>query len=125
MTYRPGDTFLIQYPPSSSKLHLHVVLCDEDGYLPCVLIVPINTRTTLSDTTTILQPGDHPFITHESVVTYELMASVYVAQIDDDLISTKPPFNKATLDKIVDGALKSIDTPKGMKKVLKERLGIS
>jgi CTP:molybdopterin cytidylyltransferase MocA len=63
-----GDTFLL--PKSSSDTeHLWIVITEPDanGQSVCV---NITTRQSYSETTVILKAGDHPFVTHESVIFY-------------------------------------------------------
>jgi len=67
-----GDTFLIE-DEDGAKEHLHVILtpptlADE------VITASISTRRRWSETMLCLQPGDHPWITTDSVVAYRFAA---------------------------------------------------
>jgi hypothetical protein len=65
--YVPGCTFTIQ-EPSSPHAHLYIVLAIVDGSL---IAVPLNTITIYTDQTLILTQGDHPFISHDSSVSFD------------------------------------------------------
>lgn len=65
-----GDTFLLYDDEEvTAKPHLHVVITEPDpqGW---VVLVSVTTRRAKSDTMVCLNPGDHEFITHPSVITY-------------------------------------------------------
>jgi hypothetical protein len=63
-----GDAFMIE-DDDETKEHLHVVLTrpTTDGE---VITVPICTRYRWSETLLCVEPGEHPFIKHPSVVSY-------------------------------------------------------
>ena len=68
MKIEPGLCYLPPVGPREKK-HLHVVLTypnDEDQ----VLVVSLTSLKSKSDTTVVLQAGDHPFIRHDTVVEY-------------------------------------------------------
>jgi hypothetical protein len=64
-----GDTFLIP-TAIDAKEHLWVVVTQPALGESLAVCVSITKRRANSETTTILSPGDHPFITHESIVHY-------------------------------------------------------
>ena len=64
----PGTCILLPKPGSKEK-HLWIVLTEPDEELN-VVIVNLTTRRSGSDTTVILNQGDHPFIRHPTVVHY-------------------------------------------------------
>lgn len=76
----PGDTFYIP-SPGTLTAHLWIVLTDvdQDGKAICV---NITTKKDHSDTTTILQPGAHPFIEKESVAYYNKADWLDMKQLD-------------------------------------------
>jgi mRNA-degrading endonuclease toxin of MazEF toxin-antitoxin module len=63
-----GDAFMID-DDDETKEHLHVVLTKPaaDGE---VITVPICTRHRWSEVLVCVEPGDHPFIEHSSIVAY-------------------------------------------------------
>ena len=131
-SFRAGDTFLIGKP--GEKQHLHVVLCDPAGTPPTLLVVSFNTVTLYTDTTLQLGPGDHPFITRATAVSFDTMNTFPVDQLDaleklclagqGNSFRRHDPVSADLLARIVAGALKSDLTPKRMARALKERLNI-
>lgn len=100
-----------------------------------ILAVPFNTVTSMTDSTLILEPGDHPFINRKTAISFDLMLEIEVDKLEklDQLNSSGQAerFRRNTaalidlLNRIIEGALKSDITPKKMLKSLKARLGIN
>lgn len=65
-----GVCLLLPKPDRYAKDHLWIVLTEPHGDSPEVAIVSLTTKRPGSDLTTVLKPGDHPFIKHETVVSY-------------------------------------------------------
>jgi hypothetical protein len=63
-----GDAFMID-DEDEAKEHLQVVLTKPTA-LGEVITVPICTRYRWSETLVCVEPGEHPFIQHSSVVSY-------------------------------------------------------
>lgn len=133
-SFRAGDTFLLGgLGGLNAKLHLYVVMCDPAGDPLTILAVPFNTVTSITDTTLILQPGEHPFITRQTTVSFDLLMEIKVEMLDQleqlcarglgDQFQRHSPTSDDLLERIVEGALQSDLTPKGMAKALKARLG--
>jgi hypothetical protein len=133
-SFSSGDTFL-QEDDARSR-HLHVVICDATPTDASVIVVSFNTVRGWTDRTLVLQPGDHPFITRETSVSYNRVTRISVAELskkEADNQSLAPnfrsflrqtPVSTDLLQKIRDGAVASPLTPKGMKREVKARLGI-
>ena len=82
-----GDTFLL--PKSADAVeHLWIVLTDPDPQSNQAVCVNVTTRQSHSETTVVLQPGDHPFIRHESVVHYADADFLNMEMIDRVLSTT-------------------------------------
>lgn len=65
----PGDTLLL--PKSREQTpHLWVILTRPDEKTQEVVIVNLTTKRNHSDTTLILNKGDHPFISRTTVVNF-------------------------------------------------------
>lgn len=75
-----GCTILIVDRPKS---HLWIVLTDPTPHPEHVLAVMIVTRKLHSDTTTVLQLGDHPFIKHASCVLYSTARTFSVTTLNE------------------------------------------
>ena len=100
-----------------------------------ILAVPFNTMTSRTDSTLILSPGDHPFINRTTAVSFDLLMSIEVDKLSKleemraagigILFERHAPATSTLLTRIIKGALQSDETPKGMVRALKERLGIN
>lgn len=64
-----GTALLLSEPPFN-KPHLWFVLTDPEGQPPRVVAVMMVSAKKHTDTTVLLQPGDHPFVKHLSSVHY-------------------------------------------------------
>ena len=134
-SFQVGDTFLLGgLEGLDAKLHLFVVVCDAAGNPLTILAVPFNTVTSTTDTTLVLEPGEHPFINRKTAVSFDLLMEIEVDKLDKleqlsalgqgSKFQRHSPTSDNLLQRIVDGALKSDLTPKGMVKILKARLGL-
>ena len=130
--FQAGDTFLMGgLNQNFKKLHLYIVLCDAAGSPPTILAVPLNTLNMQTDTTLVLQPGDHPFIRHDTSVSFNLLVAFNVEMITrleemkGEHFQRHVPVTADLLKRIIKGALHSDETPTRMVRALKERLGIN
>ena len=115
---RRGDTFLLPRR-EGQKEHLWVVLTEPDEFSKSVCVNISSYRDTYGDKTTILQPGEHPFIVRKSVVRYADAAEMDMKALDMALNSNlhivceqREPCIPELLDKIVQGLLESRHTRK-------------
>ena len=132
LAFAAGDTFLI-LGPASGKLHLYIALCDQQGDPPTFIAVPLNTTRFLSDTTVLLQSGDHPFINRETSVSYDLLHQFYVDQLlqlegmgpasGQLLFEMRQRMRPDILQRLVAGALQSDLAPKKLVRMLGAMLG--
>ncbi len=76
-----GNTFLLR-APNQTKWHLNVVVCGPDGNPPKILTVQFNSWTPYGDQTLVLHIGDHPFIKHDTCVSYDLSYLLDVSNLD-------------------------------------------
>jgi len=135
--FRRGTCFQWAYPPGSDKLHLCIVLCDPEGYPPDVILVPVNTDKGQLDRTTILQAGDHRFCKHDTVVSYDLTISAYTDDLqehendsrrkdrDEKTFKAEHDMSEEVLTRIIQGALDSPLTPKGLVRALERRTKVN
>lgn len=135
-SFRACDTFLLGgLGGLDAKLHLYVVVCAPAGDPLTILAVPFNTVTSMTDTTLILEPGEHPFINRRTAVSFDLLREMEIDKLDKleqlcasglgDRFQRHSPASEDLLKRIIEGALKSDLTPKGMVKALKARLELS
>ena len=64
-----GRVLLLAEAPLN-KPHVWFVLTDPEGDPPRVVAVMVRSARSFTDPTVVLQPGDHPFIRHESSVHF-------------------------------------------------------
>lgn len=66
-----GDTFLLPNHANDVE-HLWIIVTpvDEEGKAVCVNVTTLRSTSSFVDMTTVLKPGDHPFISQDSVVRY-------------------------------------------------------
>lgn len=131
LSFAAGDTFLM-LGPSSEKLHLYIALCGQTGDPPIFIAVPLNTATLLTDRTVLLQPGDHPFVTRETSVSYDLLHQFDVEKLlqlerlssasQQTLFERRQRVRTEVLQRLVDGARVSDLAPKKMARVLETLL---
>jgi hypothetical protein len=102
---RPGDTFLAR----TAKPHLAIVVsdCQHDK----VLFVRLTTDEAGKDSTCRLAVGDHPWITHPSVVHYGGAMCVERAVLDAQIgvnLDASSPVAAAILTKVIKGFALSV-----------------
>jgi len=101
----PGFTFLSE-TPSSSIEHLYVILSPpREGR---VLFVNITTPKHDSDLTCVLKVGEHPFLTHDSVINYADATEATLDQVNKAIAMNvfKPhaSFSDDLLHRVQEGA---------------------
>ena len=65
-----GDSFVIE---DANGKHLHFIIAEQskEDHSQIMLVYVSSSNTVYKDTTTIIQPGEHPFITTESWIRYQ------------------------------------------------------
>ena len=102
-----GDTFI----RGDADKHLWVILSDPKVDREKVLLVNLTTLDARKEKACILQPGDHPWITHDTCVNYgdsvvTTLANLNAAK-DGGAIKMHPRVSPIVLKKIRDSALES------------------
>ena len=114
MTVDPGFTFF-------NYGHLWVVVAELPGAREELVVVSLTTKRDGSDTTTLLLPGDHPFIQHETVVYYadvrRFDKTDFVGRVESKFFGIGEPFPPAVLGRIQRGLMASPFTPRSFKKL--------
>ncbi len=105
--------------PTQPTPHLWVVLTEPDENPLTVVIVNLTTPRWDSDRTVILQPADHTFITHETVVLYAEAVIVPVEPLNK-YVDLRPNCRRddcstSMIKRVRDGLLASPETPKKVK----------
>lgn len=122
-------TLLIPSGPAHDfdKEHLLIILTDPvadpfNGGKDSVLLTSLSTLDTAlpHDPTCILHPGDHPFITRESYVTYHASRIQETTKIVNGVVSgvfvVEDPMESSIVDRICDGLSISPHTAKKIKR---------
>ncbi|MSU78846.1 MAG: hypothetical protein EXS16_12225 [Gemmataceae bacterium] len=91
---KAGDTFKISQPGTSLDSHLWVVISDPAINGEQILIVNVTTKRADSDLACVVNKGEHPFVHHETVVSYR-GAKVVSATDIDTLIKAGAVWNHA------------------------------
>jgi len=115
---QPGDTFLLPKSPNATE-HLWIVLTGPHGTPPQAVMVNITTQRLHSDTTVVLDRGDHPFVRHPSVVNYAdarmVAADALRNAVDSGSFRSHARCSEELLEKIRAGLLRSPYTPTRIK----------
>jgi len=108
----PGLTFLLNG-------HLYIVIACTKDPPEEILLVNLSSKRSDSDMTVIFQPGDHDFITRESIVRYSDARIFPKEKLIQRIISRdfelRRPFDATKLTRIQTGLLASPFTPKDKK----------
>lgn len=109
---KPGISFHFPLKSNIHEPHLWVVAAQKNSQ---ILIVNLTSRRASSDNTVILDPGDHPFIKHETVVNYAGSRIVDTAQIqkaiEEGNANPDIRFTQEVLERIQEGIELSEFTP--------------
>lgn len=117
LTVQRGDTFMLEDQDGAAE-HLHVVLTapNSDGE---VVTVSISTRRPKSESLVCIQPGEHPFITRESVCLYRFAAIRVCASIqsaiDNGRARLRERASPELIKKLSSGLLDSDFTSRGVR----------
>jgi hypothetical protein len=118
-----GDSFLLP-KPGQEVSHLWVLVTPPDADGDAVM-VNLTTQRPHSDTTVVLQPGDHPFIRHSTVVNYSDARLVNTPQLDAainaGICRQLDPVTPAVLNQIQAGLPLSPFTPNKIKAEYRRR----
>ena len=110
-----GDSFLLPKPGRETG-HLWVLITNPDPATDEAIMVNVTTQRPHSDTTTVLNVGDHPFIQKPSVIFYADARTVDTRLLDDAVrrgaCGTHAAFQTAVLKRIQAGVAGSKLTPK-------------
>jgi len=108
---KPGDTFIIPQPGTSLDSHLWVVISDPAQDAKAILIVNFTTLRGDSETACVLAVGEHPFVKHETCVSYRGAKVVSEADIATLMkagqLKSHAAVSEAILKRIRDGAANS------------------
>ncbi|MGH9424893.1 MAG: hypothetical protein ACRD2L_01085 [Terriglobia bacterium] len=109
-----GDTLMMPKPGQDSE-HLWVLITNPERAEGKTLMVNLTTKRSHSDTTLVLQFGEHPFITRPTVVLYADARVVEVRNLEAALqqgtVRFHQPVSMELLQRVQSGLLASPFTP--------------
>jgi hypothetical protein len=112
---KPGDTFLSD--PIDGTPHLSIVVVDVPVTQE-ILVVSVTTYNDEKDPTCLLKVGDHPFIRHESCISYRNARRVshvaLQALIDHGRLISHERMCSSVLERIISGLDVSTSIPLGI-----------
>ena len=115
---KAGQTLLLP-KPGQDVSHLWVVLLDPDPRTHETVIVNLTTQREHSETTTVLKPGEHPFVKHPTVAYYAdariADGRAIAAAIESRTYPAREICSAALLEKLREGLLASTFTPRKVK----------
>jgi len=104
--------------------HLSVVIFELGNSPEEVVLVNLTTKRANSDITVVLQPGDHKFVKHETVISYSdtriVSKSDLVRRVEDKYFEQRDDFSEDILRIIQQGLLSSPFTPNYIKEQCQE-----
>ena len=102
----PGFAFHPELNP-----HLHFVASDANE--PEVLVLTFTTRRRFVDTSCVVEVGEHPFVTHQTCVSYyhaQFWATQDIADgVNSGILVPYPPLSPELMIRVLDGAAISRD----------------
>jgi hypothetical protein len=122
-----GDTFLLPKSRNQTE-HLWIVVAEIDAVTGKAICVSVTTRRPHSDPTCVLDVGDHPFVSHPSVIFYQdtrqmdlvLVESALTSGIRNFVCTRHASCSDALLERIRKGLIESKQTPKGIKELCRK-----
>ena len=125
MSILSGDTLLPSHKYKNIDCHLWVVLTDPDGDPLKVVMVNMTSLRPNVDTTVILDIGEHPFVRYKTVINYGCARFTEIRSInkvlEKGLVTIKDPASDKLLQKIQNGLLESMETPKDIKEYCRKK----
>lgn len=120
---KKGSSFLDKN--EIKKRHLRIVLTDPnvDGVVATVSVTSLK-KEKKQDVRIVLNCGDHPFIKHESVLSYRHCQLFYADKVSnlikENVFIKKEDIPADLLEKIITAVLESKSTPRNIKTAIKE-----
>lgn len=111
--------------PAGDERHLMIVATDPTHPGGRVVVVRVTTFSQYKDGECVLEPGDHPFIKHKSLVCYRdaILCKVgkVLEQLERGLMLREGAVSPEVVDRIQEGARRSSSFPKECAAFLPDR----
>lgn len=122
---KAGQTLLLPKPGQTTP-HLWVVVVAPDPASHETVLVNLTTLRSHSDNTVVLQPGDHPFVQHTTVVFFAdariVEAKAIAAALKSGIFQSHQDCSAPLLLRIQHGLFASPHTPQKVKTFVTRRL---
>ena len=119
---RAGDTYIRAGRHIKADPHLWVVISDPTKDRGKLVVVNLTKQRTDKEQTCVIQPGEHPFVTEETVIMYRGARIVSEAMIlsatQNGMLRLHSAVSKPLLDRIRKGAEDSHMLPTAARRVL-------
>ncbi len=106
-----GDTLIVPQPAEGVDGHLWIILSDPAQDADRLVMVSFTTFRRDKDQTCVLRPGDHPFVTRDTLVCYADARIATNAQLESlvskGLMKRNKPVSAELLQRIRQGAWKT------------------
>jgi hypothetical protein len=127
-----GDTFLIPETTSGVE-HLYIVLTNPEPGTGRAVCVNLTGRQLDSDATVVVNVGEHPFVSKESVVFYQKAKALDMNKVEAALkakmsrivCKQHQPCSQAFLSRVQKGLLASKSSPHDVKRYCEQAWGVS
>jgi len=121
---RAGRSLLI-YPRPDAKPHLWFVLTDPQGTPGRIVAVMVQSAKVHTDRTVMLMPGEHPFIRHETAVSFGTATFFTVEKLTSSFkkgtCHLRADMTDRLLQKVRAGLLASARTPNAIREFCDSR----
>jgi hypothetical protein len=118
-----GDTVLLKKPRQETA-HLWAIVTAANPQTDEVIIVNFTTQRPDSDTTVVIQPGEHRFVKHPTVAFFADARTSKLADLQDATVwgqaHQDDPLTPELLRRVQEGLLASQMTPKKIKAAFQE-----
>ncbi len=124
MSFSAGDTF-INKPVPHAPTHLWVVISDMNQSVDEIVIVNLTTYKDNGDNTCLLDKGDHPFVKHQTCISYRDARIVSLSKLNElenkEMITRQEALKDNILERVRAGAVGSLFTPLKILKILEDQ----
>lgn len=121
MAIRVGTTF--HFNDRLNEGHLFLIISSPS--YPQVVVVNMTTPKRFSDTSCLLNKGDHPFVEHETCIAYEYAEIISTIELQEKesckVISIQEPLSSQLLIRIWEGAAMTQHLPLGCTEILRDQ----
>lgn len=101
-----GDSFILRDDQIGAHLHVIVAQTNRENHGQ-VMLVYVTDSQSYKDHTTILYPGEHPFINNLSWVKYQNILICQRSSLENRIVRHYEPVSDELLKRIQDGILQS------------------